>query len=114
MAALRVSEADERERHRGVSHHSLTAYGRVALAGADVVLPASEGAFWSGVRRQAAQLCEPAGRHRLVEVAVDGLREALEASPVALSTMGRGLDADEAAFLASAAAGRHAATLLPR
>ena len=114
VAALRVSEADERERHRGVSHHSLTAYGRVALAGADVVLPASEGAFWSRVRRQAAQLCEPAGRHRLVEVAVDGLREALEASPVALSTMGRGLDADEAAFLASVAAGRHAATLLPR
>ena len=29
VAALRVSGADPRERHRGVSHHSLTAYGRV-------------------------------------------------------------------------------------
>ncbi len=39
VASLRVSFADPRERHRGVSHHSLTAYGRVALAAADVVLP---------------------------------------------------------------------------
>src|SRR5436190_12354673 len=32
VGALRISAVDERERHRGVSHHSLTAYGRVALA----------------------------------------------------------------------------------
>ena len=39
VASLRVSGADARERHLGVSHHSLTAYGRVALAPADVVVP---------------------------------------------------------------------------
>ena len=39
IAALRVSEADERPRHRGVSHHSLTAYGRVALVPAEVPIP---------------------------------------------------------------------------
>ncbi len=39
VGSLRVSFADPRERHQGVSHHSLTAYGRVALAAADVVLP---------------------------------------------------------------------------
>ncbi len=38
VAALRVSEADPRDRHRGVSHHSLTALGRVALAPADVAV----------------------------------------------------------------------------
>src|SRR5699024_11447822 len=32
VATLRVSEADERERHRGLSHHSSTAYGRALLA----------------------------------------------------------------------------------
>ena len=36
VASLRISDADPRMRHRGVSHHSLTAYGRVALARADV------------------------------------------------------------------------------
>jgi hypothetical protein len=113
VAALRVSAADARERHRGLSHHSRTALGRVALATADVVVPAVHDPFWGGVRAQAAQLCEPVGRHRLVDVPVDGLRDALEATPVRLSTMGRGLDDDEPAFLAAAAAGRHAATLLP-
>jgi hypothetical protein len=42
-AACRVAShlaADPRPRHRGVSHHSLTAYGRVALARADLVVPA--------------------------------------------------------------------------
>ncbi len=109
VAALRVSQADPRERHRGVSHHSLTAYGRVALAPADVVVPALPGELGDLVRRQAAVL---GGRHRLVTVPVDGLLEALRHSPVRLSTMGRGLDDDPAAFVAAAAAGKHAAGLL--
>lgn len=112
VAALRVSQADERERHRGVSHHSLTAYGRVALAPADVVVPRLDGAFGEQVRRQAAVLGAPTGRHRLVEVPIDGLLEALRAVPVVLSTMRRGLDDDPAAFLAAAAAGVHAAHLI--
>jgi hypothetical protein len=112
VGALRVSQADARARHRGVSHHSLTALGRVALVPADVVVPLLPGAFGRGVREQAATLGAPSGRHRLVEVEVEGLRAALEGTPVPLSTMGRGLDADEAAFVAAAAAGRHAATLL--
>jgi Protein of unknown function (DUF3866) len=112
VAALRVSEADPRERHRVVSHHSLTALGRVALAPADVVVPSLPGGFGAQLRAQAAVLAPPSGRHRLVETDVAGLRAALEASPVPLSTMGRGLDDDEAAFLAAAAAGRHAGTLL--
>jgi hypothetical protein len=112
VAALRVSAADPRERHRGVSHHSLTAYGRVALAAADVVVPVLPGPFGTLVRRQAAPLGPPHGIHRLVEVQVAGLRAALQASPVPLSTMGRGLDEDEEAFLSAAAAGRHTASLL--
>jgi hypothetical protein len=109
VAALRVSEADPRDRHRGVSHHSLTAYGRVALARADVVVPELPGEFGARVAAQAA----PLGlRHRLVRVPVDGLSEALRASPAPLSTMGRGLEQDPAYFLAAAAAGRHAASLL--
>ncbi len=112
VAALRVSHADPRERHRGVSHHSLTAYGRVALQPADVVVPVGNGDLWARVREQAAPLGRPVGRHRLVDVPTDGLRAALERSPVRLSTMGRGLDEDEPAFLASAAAGAHAASLV--
>ncbi|MFI6316111.1 DUF3866 family protein [Nonomuraea sp. NPDC050556] len=109
VAALRVSEGDLRERHIGVSHHSLTAYGRVALAPAQVPVPELPGAFGERVRDQAELL---AVRHELVSVPVDGLHEALLECPVRMSTMGRGLEEDLAYFLTSAAAGRHALTLL--
>ncbi|MBL8928924.1 MAG: DUF3866 family protein [Kineosporiaceae bacterium] len=121
VAALRVSGADPRERHRGVSHHSLTSLARVALAPADVAvpvfgLPGRDGGAWSelgmAVWAQTTVLAPPEGRHNLVAVSLDGLRAALDASPVRLSTMGRTLDADEPAFLAAAAAGRHAVALI--
>ena len=118
VASLRVSGVDARERHRGVSHHSLTAYGRVALAPADVVVPVFDGelaALGERVSTQAAVLGAPTGQHRLVRVAADaGLRAALAAAPVRLSTMGRGLDQDPAAFLAAAVAGMHAEDLADR
>jgi hypothetical protein len=108
VAALRISGADERSRHSGISHHSLTAYGRVALASADVVVPELPGEIGAAVLAAAEPL---AARHRLVRVSVAGLAGALQACPVPLSTMGRGLTADLAYFLAAAAAGRHAASL---
>ncbi|PFG38013.1 uncharacterized protein DUF3866 [Georgenia soli] len=121
VASLRVSGADPRERHLGVSHHSLTAYGRVALAPADVVVPRFDAGtelerslppgLGERVREQAAGLAAPSGIHRLVEVSTSGLAEALEGSPVRLSTMGRGLAQDPAAFLAAAVAGVHAGRL---
>jgi hypothetical protein len=108
VGSLRVSQADPRDRHRGVSHHSLTAYGRVALARADIVLPELPGEFGASLARAAAPL---AARHNVVQVSVTGLAEALRACPVPLSSMGRGLEQDPAYFLAAAAAGRHAAAL---
>jgi hypothetical protein len=148
VAALRISGADARERHRGISHHSLTAYGRVALAPADVVVPvldahsveplatgghsrpsaATPPAGLAGlaalagrkglaelgrlVDRQVQELVTPLGRHREIRVPVEGLMAALRQSPVGLSTMGRGLDDDPGAFLAAAAAGAHARSML--
>ena len=109
VAALRISARDTRERHRGLSHHSVTALSRVALAPADVVVPLLDEPMGSEVRRACAVFAD---RHRLVEVSVDGLLDALRAVPTLLSSMGRGLDEDPAYFLAAAAAGRHAASVL--
>jgi hypothetical protein len=110
IGSLRVSQADPRERHRGISHHSLTSYGRVALAPADIVVPDLPGEFGAEVAAAAAPL---AGRHRLVSVNVAGLMDMLRACPVRLSTMGRDLDQDPAYFLAAAAPGRLAAAVSP-
>ncbi|GII22464.1 hypothetical protein Pme01_20610 [Planosporangium mesophilum] len=108
VGSLRISAADPRARHYGVSHHSLTAYGRVALAPADLVVPAGVDPAL-GVDTALEPLRH---RHRVVTVPLDGLDDALRALPVKLSTMGRDLDADHTYFLAAAAAGRHAASLL--
>lgn len=110
VGSLRISDGDGRPRHRGVSHHSLTAYGKVALMPAD--LPVPDGLPAALAAEVDAALAPLGGRHRLVRVTTGGLDAALRAAPVKLSTMGRGLEQDHAYFLAAAAAGRHAATLL--
>jgi len=122
VGSLRVSTADARPRHRGLSHHSLTAYGRVALLPADLAVPDLAGAgALTGIEGLAAVVAlapeldaavAALPRHRAVRVPLAGLDTALTGSPVPLSTMGRRLDGDPAYFLAAAAAGRHAASLV--
>ncbi|WP_235495298.1 DUF3866 family protein [Geodermatophilus sp. Leaf369] len=109
VGALRISDADPRPRHRGVSHHSLTAFGRVALGGVTLVAPRG---LSSELGTQVGEdLAGQPERNPVVWVPTEGLDDALAASPVRLSTMGRGLDAERAYFLAQAAAGRYAADL---
>jgi Protein of unknown function (DUF3866) len=116
VGTLRISGADPRERHRGVSHHSLTAYGRVALCPADIAVPDLTDDSSPAIAQLAAAVIaetqQLSSRHRLVTVNLAGLRTVLAASPIRLSSMGRGLDDDPAYFLAAAAAGRHGAKLL--
>ncbi|WP_299950933.1 DUF3866 family protein [uncultured Modestobacter sp.] len=109
VGALRISDADPRPRHRGVSHHSLTAFGRVALGGVSLVAPRGLG---SELGRQVEEdLAGQPERNTVEWVDTAGLDDALAALPVRLSTMGRGLAEDHAYFLAAAAAGRFAAQL---
>jgi len=112
VAALRVSGVDPRERHRGISHHSLTAYGRVALRRADVPLPDLASLDTELAALVAADVELLRGRHDIVDVDVTGLADAVAAAPVGARSMGRGPADDPAYFLTCAAAGRHAAALL--
>ncbi|PFG19664.1 DUF3866 family protein [Serinibacter salmoneus] len=120
VASLRVSRADARGRHQGLSHHSTTAYGRVALVASDVVVPVAQGEEVTGwdseieaeVATAARELVDGStAGHRLIEVPLAGLDAALAEVPVRLSTMGRGLAEDATPFLAAAAAGRWAVRL---
>ncbi len=118
IATLRVSGADPRQRHRGISHHSRTAYGRVLNRSADVPVPDLGGhpgmdpGLAQQVARQAEELFAAAPHLVRHDIDLAGMGAALAATPVRLSTMGRGVREDPAAFLAAAAAGRHAASLL--
>lgn len=105
VAALRISFADPRERHRVVSHHSLTILERVCTARANVAVPALEDeerrdAVWDALR--ARRLEE---RHQLVEVDGRPALELLADARVEIESMGRKPGDDPAFFLAAGAAG---------
>jgi len=111
VAALRISFADPRPEHRGVSHHSITALSRVAMAPVHVAVPALEDraqreAVWTALR--SAGLEE---RHQLVEANGTPALEELEARGVRPESMGRTPHDDPAFFLAAGAAGVLAARM---
>lgn len=111
VAALRVSFADGRERHRGLSHHSLTILERVCTVAANVAVPIlrdddERSAVWDALR--ARKLEE---RHQLVDVDGGPALEELERRGVQVESMGRTVADDPAFFLASGAAGVLAARM---
>ena len=116
IACLRVSFADPRHRHAGLSHHSATALRLVARERAQVAVPALPEAQAAVLRAD----LEAAGidrRHDLVPV--DDAPDAvalLDAHGLRITSMGRPAADDPALFQAAAAAGalaaRHAAPFL--
>jgi hypothetical protein len=105
IPSLRISFADLRDRHRGLSHHSLTILRDVCLVGADVPVPTLDDdvqrdTVWSALR--SAKLEE---RYRLVEVDGRPALGELAGRGIEPRSMGRGVGDDPAFFLAAGAAG---------
>src|SRR6266508_2132485 len=104
VAALRVSFADVRPRHRVVSHHSLTILEKVCMARANVAVPVLEDArrdaVWEALRSRKLE-----ERHQLVEVDGRPAVDKLEELDFAIESMGRTPKDDPAFFLAAGAAG---------
>jgi hypothetical protein len=103
LLSPRLSQADPRERHRGVSHHTLTVL-ELLLGGVGVPMPA-------GNPEAAAQLADAAGdRHQLHEAKPDLPGYASTGLPS--RTMGRDIDEDPLFFAAALAAGAHLGSML--
>lgn len=106
VAALRLSFADARERHRGVSHHTLIALGRVAAARATVAVPSLQ-REWAAEVEGALAAAGVWVRHERCDVE---LRTGdVDMRGVTVRTMGRGAEDDPAFFAAAFAAGIAAA-----
>ncbi len=96
LLSPRLSEADPRERHRGVSHHTLTVL-ELLLGGVEVPVPADDTDI-------AARLSDAAGaRHKLHPAQPDLAGYAASGLPT--RTMGRDIDEDPLFFAAPLAAG---------
>lgn len=105
IGTLRVSGGDQRGRHYGLSHHTVTAYTRVALS--PVTVPTTQGieaSLLQTVDEELAPLRE-CPHISLVDVDTTELAHELAASPYHLSTMGRTYDDDPAPFIFAGAGG---------
>jgi hypothetical protein len=98
VAVVRYSDADARTRHRGVSHHTVTALG-YAHSRAWVAVPAGDP--WPDV-----------GDHEIIEVDVPDMAALLASHGLTVTTMGRGPDDDPGFFRYAGAGGVAAAKLL--
>jgi len=99
----RLSSTDPRDRHRGVSHHTLTVL-ELLLGGVEIPIPPDHPAI-------ATQLAEAAGsRHKLQEALPDLAAYADSGLPA--QTMGRTIQDDPLFFAAPLAAGAHLGSTL--
>jgi hypothetical protein len=97
IACVRCSDADERPRHQGISHHSRTVLDAVRSE-VDVAVP-------PGI--------DPLeGRHRWHRIDPGPIGDQLAAHGLRVTTMGRTVDEDPQYFAAAAAAGTLAAALV--
>lgn len=103
IAALRISFADPRPRHRVVSHHSLTSLRFSALARAIVAVPALDDARSTEVIEKLNE-AEIGDRHEIRTVDASGTLAALESFELDVTTMGRGKSEDREMFEAGGAA----------
>jgi hypothetical protein len=100
IAIPRISFADKRSRHYGISHHSITALTLAATTKATIVLPEMDE---EKTRHVAGQIDESglALAHEIVTVNAKMVIESLEKHKIFPTTMGRGIE-EEAEFFKAA------------
>lgn len=100
----RISFADKRARHMGISHHTITILNDIIQSNAKIVLPLMKKSQLSYIYRQLTinKLME---KHNFSIVDGNGIYRALANYEICPTTMGRGIDADPIFFKTVGAAG---------
>ncbi|MDQ3955102.1 MAG: DUF3866 family protein [Actinomycetota bacterium] len=107
FACLRISFADDRARHRGVSHHSLTALSLAARERCTIVVPELPAEQAEEVS-EALSHPDIKGRHEIVHIDGRPGLSLLKERAVDPTSMGRSMDEVPELWLAASAAGRAA------
>ncbi len=104
LAIPRLSFADPRPRHWGLSHHTQTALGRVALKACEIVFPQLPAEQRQVVEQQIRD-SHLADRHQIIWQEAGQTEAALQSFDLQVSSMGRKFAEDPAFFQAAAASG---------
>ncbi|ACV62876.1 conserved hypothetical protein [Desulfofarcimen acetoxidans DSM 771] len=103
IAIPRISFADARERHRGISHHTCTSLGKIALTPCLVALPDLEQRLNDMLEKQLL-LSGIRKKHVIKYYNSSHTGEVLQKYGLRVKTMGRGFSEDPAFFMACGAA----------
>lgn len=110
ISVPRISFADARDRHRGISHHSITIFKEIMNSKTDIVFPMLGEDETEFIK---AQIREHGLRdiHNVYFECGDGIKESLDSYGLKIKTMGRGYDEDRAFFETLGAVANYASRL---
>ncbi|SDK50301.1 DUF3866 family protein [Natronincola ferrireducens] len=107
IAVPRISFQDKRQRHYGISHHSLTVFSKITKTKCNVILPQLSADKRKYVYKQMENL-KILEKHNIIEEDGAVLSNALEHFDLSVKTMGRSFSQDPAFFLTCSAAAKYA------
>lgn len=107
IALPRISFADQRERHQGISHHSQTVLGQLTLVPARIAVPELDGEKGKLLSQQ-LQGSGIMEKHQVRFYSKAEVSEVLARDDLRLQTMGRSYDEDREFFITSGLAGLQA------
>lgn len=99
----RISFAEKRLRHQGVSHHSLTVFGKVTKTKCQLIFPSLKENQRNYIFNQIESL-KINHKHNIIEIDGKILSDALYHFDLTVNTMGRNYDNDPSFFLTCSAA----------
>jgi hypothetical protein len=111
IAVARISFADPRPRHQGLSHHTITALSRVALSKCTIALPMIDQMKLMSIQEQIVHSALSYKHRTRIMDGRPGIME-LQEKGFNMRSMGRSYGEDEEFFLSASAAGAVAADLL--
>lgn len=98
LAVPRISFADSRERHKGISHHTLTILNDIINTKTNLVLPIVEGHYAEHIIKQ-IKVNNINEKHNIIFEKGNDVIKALNYYGLKVKTMGRGYYDDEVFFL---------------
>lgn len=110
----RISFADKRRRHQGVSHHSITILKDIVQTSTNVVLPKMGEDKLQYISKQIENANIDEKHVIIYEKDVNKIIENISSFDFKVSTMGRGLDEEKEFFLTAGATGYYVSRLLSK
>lgn len=111
LAVPRISFADKRDRHRGISHHTLTVLKEIINTKTNLVLPILEGEYGEFISRQIKEN-NIDSKHSIIYEDGSDVVKALEYYGLEIRTMGREYKDDVAFFQALGAVAKTSVKIL--